>query len=690
MIVRRDVRWLVLVVLFLSKVVFFWDVVQAINNNDENNDKKNDKKKKHDVDKKKVCQSQQQHNSISWFLEDDTVENETSSDAATKSLKDGLQFLQDNVFGQKQPKPKRGSPNLERGMSFSHLLAQPTTSDDDKKDDKGGHPTTLPSVDEQQQRQNSGMFFKSLTDIMSADDPAKALLTFILDSYPNNKNGDDTTQSVADTAHKFLDHAQQVMEQVQRVVGDKVDALMDECFFWPSAWYLLRHEQMRKHPYWKTRKHKYMVKTTDVGLFRELHQALYLSDLAYVDDDQQVREGLARLDNGNWELIYVDTKGNPSEPAHFMAVEKQAEPLPRGTAAAASANRNHAFWQKAKRFLFPGNARFPASVSDTLKVMIVIRGTKTIADILTDGHLEAKPYKGEYKVHGGIQKSGSYIVQKHVGRLQQLLQISGRSKIQLLLFGHSLGCGSAAIAAMEFHDHYKDFLDVKGVGFGCPSLVSAQLGEQYKDIFLTVVADADVVVRMSGASIVNLHLDMMALDWTGHMMEELAEWGDDMLNKIVQGTGGIGYQVVQDLFDKMGQGVEAFLTTTVQPKIHKCVNETIPKLIGNKDGMRPMYPKSHSSNNSSNSSSSSHGTGYRMEHELIPPGTCLHLYRTATGFEAAYTPCTFFDEIEYVPHMVDDHLTQTGYHVALLSMLRQQSQDYNAAFENELVSAKKP
>jgi hypothetical protein len=165
------------------------------------------------------------------------------------------------------------------------------------------------------------------------------------------------------------------------------------------------------------------------------------------------------------------------------------------------------------------------------------------------------------------------------------------------------------------------------------------------------------------------------------MKEDMRDMGTDMLKDIHEFTGGVGAQFATDLFAKVGQAVEAYLTTNIQPEIHKAVNGTIPRLIGHKEGIRSI-PQGDGDVNGN-------GYRYRMENELVPPGTCLHLYRTATGFEAAYTPCTFFDEIEYVPHMVEDHLIKTGYGFALLSLLRQQTQDYNAAFDNELVGTTK-
>jgi hypothetical protein len=337
--------------------------------------------------------------------------------------------------------------------------------------------------------------------------------------------------------------------------------------------------------------------------------------------------------------LFVDTRGNPSEPGHFLAVQKQTAPL-----------KAPSLWEQATgRNL---------KEKDTLKVLLVVRGTKTLADILSDGLLEPVKYKG-FQAHGGILRSGKYIVEKHIERLKQLLEASGRSRLELYLFGHSLGAGSAAIAAMEFHDNYGDFMSVQAVGFGCPSLVSPELSEQYKDIITTVVTDADVIPRMSGASLVNLHLEMISMDWTDYLLEELQGLGGDILNDVTAWTNGAGTAFAQDIIEKIRTQLEQHFRTTVKPSIQKAI-EAIPNVIPSK----------------------------RLARELVPPGACLHLYRTATGFDAAHTPCDFFDEIEYVPHLVQDHMTGSGYHFALLSLLRHQLQDLNAIFDNELVSLK--
>lgn len=76
----------------------------------------------------------------------------------------------------------------------------------------------------------------------------------------------------------------------------------------------------------------------------------------------------------------------------------------------------------------------------------------------------------------------------------------------------------------------------------------------------------------------------------------------------------------------------------------------------------------------------------RMEQVLYPPGTCIHLFRDGSGFQATYTPCAFFDSIDVSRTMVDDHLVSTGYHRAFLEILRQNKRDYGAEFEHDLMS----
>ena len=108
-------------------------------------------------------------------------------------------------------------------------------------------------------------------------------------------------------------------------------------------------------------------------------------------------------------------------------------------------------------------------------------------------------------------QGGKYLAEKHTPFLNSLLESSGKSRIKLTLVGHSLGAGIGAIAGLEFMDQPN--FDVEIIGFGSPALLSQDLSEQLKDCMTTVVADDDVVPRLSAATVVNAMLDVMEYDY---------------------------------------------------------------------------------------------------------------------------------------------------------------------------------
>ena len=73
------------------------------------------------------------------------------------------------------------------------------------------------------------------------------------------------------------------------------------------------------------------------------------------------------------------------------------------------------------------------------------------------------------------------------------------------------------------------------------------------------------------------------------------------------------------------------------------------------------------------------------ESELIPPGDCIHLFRDGTSWQGTYINCTFFQDLELVRHLVDDHLIPPGYYTGLLSYLREQLGNFSWKFEHDLL-----
>ncbi|KAI2496204.1 lipase [Fragilaria crotonensis] len=207
-----------------------------------------------------------------------------------------------------------------------------------------------------------------------------------------------------------------------------------------SLFYYLEVEDERKNPSWKRRMHRFH-KGIDINQVSHLNNMLYLSRLSYADTVDEIAEG-CRLAVDPLELVYCDTSSTPSKPGHFIALKK-----------------NQSIW------------------SNDLEVFFVVRGTKTVTDVMTDCIVDVAPYRGG-KAHCGILQSGKWLVSEHQELLETLRTLAGKRRIKLTLVGHSLGAGAASIAGIEFDQ--MDSFSVRVIGFGCPSCCQLTLPKSMK------------------------------------------------------------------------------------------------------------------------------------------------------------------------------------------------------------------
>ena len=328
-----------------------------------------------------------------------------------------------------------------------------------------------------------------------------------------NNDGASSTLSSSSSSSGFLSQVlyfQQNAKSIQKTlessfgpyISDDIN-LSDLFQSIPSiaaAHYYLEHQDSIKTPSWKRRKHRFQP-SVEVMKVNELNEALMLSELSYADSVEEVREGLERLyddDNGSdeksggkskkkekskasrgnkaqWELLFCDTQSRPNEPSHFLAIQKNA-----------------------------------SQYDDTLHVLMVVRGTKSMGDLITDAMMEATDYEYDGvqgKAHVGICRSGEYLTKRHKKLLATLLQLSDKRKLDITLIGHSLGAGAATIAAMNMMNSNQFARDIGNgvdydvkvsanvIGFGCPALLSRDLSLMTRNFVTTVIADADVIPR---------------------------------------------------------------------------------------------------------------------------------------------------------------------------------------------------
>ena len=423
-----------------------------------------------------------------------------------------------------------------------------------------------------------------------------------------------------DDMEKFWKLLQQALEQWSTVANDSKAKSINLLAFI----YYLGIAESKYTPSYKRREHRFYP-ALEVEMLIDLHDALYLATISYLPSVQDITEALDDYDNGTsrspWVLVYCDVKSQPKEPGHFICLKREQETID-GDHSSSGSNTFRFPWQKDNK--------------KVLDVLIVVRGTKEISDVLSDSLIEPDPFR-DGVAHGGIAQAGKFLVEKHTEFLETLLNESKRDMMRLNLIGHSLGAGAAAIACIEFNKHPK--IEAKSVGFGCPPILSKDLSESVKDSITSVVCGSDVVPRMSGATISNFIMEATSYQYSDMALIDVK-------------------QVLEAIDDNFP------IRPTEDQK--KSLIENVKKFCDED------YDK-----NRTNATS-------KVDVVLYPPGKCIHLYRDGAGISGGYVPCTFFNEIEFSRTMLLDHMTSKGYDRVFHELMRDFLNDIRFNFRHDI------
>ncbi|XP_043958350.1 diacylglycerol lipase-beta [Gambusia affinis] len=133
-------------------------------------------------------------------------------------------------------------------------------------------------------------------------------------------------------------------------------------------------------------------------------------------------------------------------------------------------------------------------------VLVAVRGTLSLKDVLTDlsaecENLPVEGVSGTCYAHKGMCQAAGYIYKKLVndGILNQAFSVAPEYK--LVVTGHSLGAGTAALLAILLRT---SFPTLQCYSFSPPGgLLSKALAEYSKDFVVSVVLGKDLVPRLS-------------------------------------------------------------------------------------------------------------------------------------------------------------------------------------------------
>ncbi|XP_059976588.1 diacylglycerol lipase-beta isoform X2 [Mesoplodon densirostris] len=140
-------------------------------------------------------------------------------------------------------------------------------------------------------------------------------------------------------------------------------------------------------------------------------------------------------------------------------------------------------------------------------VVVAVRGTMSLQDILTDLSAESEQLDLECEVqdcwaHKGISQAARYVYQRLIndGILSQAFSIA--PEYRLVIVGHSLGAGAAALLTIMLRNPYPR---VRCYAFSPPrGLLSKSLYEYSKTFIVSLVLGKDVIPRLSVTNLEDL------------------------------------------------------------------------------------------------------------------------------------------------------------------------------------------
>lgn len=312
-----------------------------------------------------------------------------------------FKFLKEQVFGQKSAEPSN---------RFLSMLDEPagnndgdgTGTDDDQSQMKENHSPFFGILD-QLGKMN---FFpeNQKASLEQKQNEATGLVQDLLKKAVAMRQEETPVEGLA-LLNRIATSLKEAGEQLHNQFGDVLDSL--DGYLPLVLVYYLQNQAQVFNPIWKRRMHRFFNKVARKELV-QLHDALYLSALAYVDTLDHFRQGLSQFDNDSWELMFGTTNSLPDLPANFLLIHKELAPL------------EEEEQQPSLQSLFAGKKE------TEVVVVLVVRGTKDLSDAIADALLNPQEYKGGV-AHGGILASGKNLAEYYLPKLKELRQASGTS-----------------------------------------------------------------------------------------------------------------------------------------------------------------------------------------------------------------------------------------------------------------------
>ncbi|XP_053204588.1 diacylglycerol lipase-alpha-like isoform X2 [Panonychus citri] len=328
---------------------------------------------------------------------------------------------------------------------------------------------------------------------------------------------------------------------------------------------------------------------------------------------------------------------------------------------------------------------FVALDYDKRTIVVTIRGTLSLQDVITDLNAEGdllptNPVRDNWLGHKGMVEAAVYIKKKLTDEkiLEQALThnpCKGTHNYSLVLVGHSLGAGTAAILAILLKETYPDLVCY---AFSPPGgLLSLPAVEYTKHFITSVVLGKDVVPRLGLHQMETLRFDLINVikqskdpKWktigmgfccctlateTETLNSKVTTTSPDGVNNQIKddGSGFVIKKSVKPSNSLVGVGQD-LISHDGKSKINTINCDDITSITGGEKELS-AHPDDSS-------------IALTVHQPLYPPGKIIHIVRNHPAkeekfvgkkdsvYQALWVDNTEYDQIIISPVMIQDHM----------------------------------
>ncbi|KAI8111811.1 hypothetical protein M9435_004310 [Picochlorum sp. BPE23] len=156
-------------------------------------------------------------------------------------------------------------------------------------------------------------------------------------------------------------------------------------------------------------------------------------------------------------------------------------------------------------------AFFLAANNADRELMLCIRGTFSAEDVFTDLFANGASFGEEGTAHTGMLRASEYCAKRFSTLFQNFVSDSAHNSIVLL--GHSLGAGVAALLCLKLMDQGIDSSRLRCYAYEPPACMAENLAKKLSSVTLSLVHNDDIVPRLAVTPFLNLLKDLSDFDW---------------------------------------------------------------------------------------------------------------------------------------------------------------------------------